>query len=253
MRLVGSLSAKDGSRDEAVERRVGAEAPIENGSTYNVSAATTSGRLDEDRRKREGRWDFLLQRRRQTVSWTERLRRGCMSRGRCGEQRCPFESAGMKQPVGTSTKGDHHVATTCADDRGHDAGRIGCEEARKSTSSRCAGWLRITGARRISSASKRCGPACSTCASEAWRAAHSRPVSTVCVSSTARRSAAPGGCSGKKRTPRHGRNGCLRRSRAWVRGPWTDALNYRDFSMGYGGRILGVCLCRGGGFDRIRD
>ena len=29
----------------------------------------------------------------------------------------PFGPAGVKQPAGTSTKGDHHVATACADDR----------------------------------------------------------------------------------------------------------------------------------------
>jgi hypothetical protein len=28
----------------------------------------------------------------------------------------PFEPAGVQSPVGPSTKGDHHVATACADD-----------------------------------------------------------------------------------------------------------------------------------------
>jgi transposase len=37
--------------------------------------------------------------------------------------------AGARLLAGPSTKGDHRVATTCADDRGHDLGRIGCREA----------------------------------------------------------------------------------------------------------------------------
>ena len=37
----------------------------------------------------------------------------------------PFGSAGVTELVGSSTRGDHHVATTCADDRGHDPGRFG--------------------------------------------------------------------------------------------------------------------------------
>src|SRR5271165_6307422 len=39
----------------------------------------------------------------------------------------------------------------------------------------------------------------------------------------------------------------------WVRGHWADALNSRGFSTGYKRRIPGVCLCGGGGFDRVRD
>jgi len=39
----------------------------------------------------------------------------------------------------------------------------------------------------------------------------------------------------------------------WVRGHWTDALNSRGFSTGYKRRIPGVCLCGGGGGDRVRD
>jgi hypothetical protein len=39
---------------------------------------------------------------------------------------------------------------------------------RKSTPRRCAGWQRITGAHPISSARRRCGATCSTCASEGW-------------------------------------------------------------------------------------
>src|SRR5208282_3020411 len=70
---------------------------------------------------------------------------------------------------------------------------------RKSTSSRCAGWLPITGARRTSSARKRCGPTCSACARAGRHAAHSRPASTGCVSSIAIRLTACGDCSGKKR------------------------------------------------------
>src|SRR5208282_3501849 len=37
--------------------------------------------------------------------------------------------AGGRLLVGPSTKGDHHVATTCADDRGHDPGWIGRRDA----------------------------------------------------------------------------------------------------------------------------
>ena len=40
---------------------------------------------------------------------------------------------------------------------------------------------------------------------------------------------------------------------AWVRGHWADALNSRGFSTGYKRRIPGVCLCGGGGFDRVGD
>jgi hypothetical protein len=32
-----------------------------------------------------------------------------------------------------------------------------------------------------------------------------------------------------------------------------NAMNPHGFSMGYAGRILGVCLCRGGARGRIRD
>src|SRR5208337_3567049 len=42
-------------------------------------------------------------------------------------------------------------------------------------------------------------------------------------------------------------------TQAWVRGHWADALNSRGFSTGYKRRIPGVCLCGGGGFDRVRD
>ena len=59
----------------------------------------------------------------------------------------------------------------------------------RSTSRRCAGWLRITTARPICSAKKRCGTTCSACASEAWHAAPSRSVITAYVSSTNTRSA----------------------------------------------------------------
>jgi NADPH:quinone reductase-like Zn-dependent oxidoreductase len=40
---------------------------------------------------------------------------------------------------------------------------------------------------------------------------------------------------------------------AWVRGHWADALNLHGFSTGYGGRIPGVCLGRGGVGGRIGD
>jgi hypothetical protein len=39
----------------------------------------------------------------------------------------------------------------------------------------------------------------------------------------------------------------------WVRGHWADALNLHGFSTGYGGRIPGVCLGRGGVGGRIGD
>jgi hypothetical protein len=47
-------------------------------------------------------------------SWTERLRRVVSDRaiGGVGGQVYPFDPAGMRRPVGTSTKGDHHVAIT---------------------------------------------------------------------------------------------------------------------------------------------
>jgi hypothetical protein len=46
--------------------------------------------------------------------WTERLRRVVSDRGIgvAGGQVYPFEPAAMRRPVGTSTKGDHHVAIT---------------------------------------------------------------------------------------------------------------------------------------------
>src|SRR5271166_5941630 len=37
--------------------------------------------------------------------------------------------AGGRLLGGPPTKGDHHVAITCADDRGHDAGRVGPRDA----------------------------------------------------------------------------------------------------------------------------
>jgi hypothetical protein len=37
----------------------------------------------------------------------------------------------------------------------------------------------------------------------------------------------------------------------WVRGHWADALKFPDFSMGWAGRISGVCLCDGGVGRRI--
>ena len=52
--------------------------------------------------------------------WTERLRREMRLAGAVwigNRQEYPFGSAGTKQPAGASTKGDHHVATACADDR----------------------------------------------------------------------------------------------------------------------------------------
>ena len=58
----------------------------------------------------------------------ERLRREMRVAGAAcvsDRQVYPFGSAGVKQPAGTSTKGDHHVATACADDRFHDPGRLG--------------------------------------------------------------------------------------------------------------------------------
>src|ERR1019366_2749206 len=57
--------------------------------------------------------------------WTERLRRVVSDRaiGVVGWLVYPFDPAGMRRPVDRSTKGDHHVAITCANDRGHDPGR----------------------------------------------------------------------------------------------------------------------------------
>ena len=48
------------------------------------------------------------------VVWTERLRRVELDRaiGVVGGQVYPFDLAGPRQSVGTSTKGDHHVAIT---------------------------------------------------------------------------------------------------------------------------------------------
>src|SRR3954469_19788173 len=37
--------------------------------------------------------------------------------------------SGARERGGASTKGDHHVATAYADDRGHDPGRVGCWNA----------------------------------------------------------------------------------------------------------------------------
>src|SRR3954471_15645118 len=37
--------------------------------------------------------------------------------------------SGARQHGGSSTKGNHHVATTCTDDRGHDPGRVSCWNA----------------------------------------------------------------------------------------------------------------------------
>jgi hypothetical protein len=57
---------------------------------------------------------------RQRVSWTERLRREMRVAGAAwvaDRQVYPFGSAGVRQPAGTSTKGDDHVATAYADDR----------------------------------------------------------------------------------------------------------------------------------------
>src|SRR5208337_4465670 len=51
----------------------------------------------------------------------------------------------------------------------------------------------------MSSVRKRCGATCSSCGSEEWRAAPSKPVSTACVFSTVIRSAKTGDCSGKKK------------------------------------------------------
>jgi hypothetical protein len=46
--------------------------------------------------------------------WTERLRRVVLdcAIGVVGGQVYPFDPAGMRRLVGTSTKGDHHVAIT---------------------------------------------------------------------------------------------------------------------------------------------
>src|SRR4051794_16539926 len=46
--------------------------------------------------------------------WTERLRRVELDHaiGIVGGQVYPFDPAGIRRPVGTSTKGDHHVAIT---------------------------------------------------------------------------------------------------------------------------------------------
>src|SRR5271166_4534637 len=52
--------------------------------------------------------------------WTERLRRERRTATAAwitDRQEYPFASAGMRQLAGTSTKGDPHVATACADDR----------------------------------------------------------------------------------------------------------------------------------------
>jgi hypothetical protein len=63
--------------------------------------------------------------------WTERLRRVVPDRAIrvVGGQVYPVDPAGMRWPVGTSTKGDHHVAITSADDRRHDPGRPGSGDA----------------------------------------------------------------------------------------------------------------------------
>src|SRR3954452_4885757 len=42
---------------------------------------------------------------------------------------------GARSRGGASTKGDHHVATACTDDRGHDLGWVGCWNAEELHSS----------------------------------------------------------------------------------------------------------------------
>jgi hypothetical protein len=46
--------------------------------------------------------------------WAERLRRAVSDRaiGVIGGQVYPFDPAAMRRPVGTSAKGDHHIAIT---------------------------------------------------------------------------------------------------------------------------------------------
>jgi hypothetical protein len=75
--------------------------------------------------------------------------------------------------------------------------------------------------------------------------AHSRPGSTVCVSSIATRLAAPGGCSGKKGSPRHGRSGCLKRCRRIRSGTCSAPLTgpTRCCASSAGATRSGWCRC----------
>ena len=103
-----------------------------------------------------------------------------------------------------------HVATTCADDRGHEPGPDWPKERRKSTSRQCADWPLITVARLICSTRKKFGATCSACASAGVRRVRSRPAGSAFAFSITIPSSVHGDCSGEKGSPRHGRNGCSR-------------------------------------------
>jgi hypothetical protein len=105
---------------------------------------------------------------------------------------------GARSRGGASTKGDHHVATTCTDDRGHDPGRIGYRDAEDLHPVGMPVGCALPPLAGPAQRGKRCGPTCWACARVGRPAAHSRPATTGCVSSIAIRLSACGACSGKK-------------------------------------------------------
>src|SRR4051812_45545214 len=106
--------------------------------------------------------------------------------------------SGARERGGASTKGDHHVATAYADDRGHDPGRVGCWNA----AALRPGGLSIGGALSPFAGPAQRGGSTSL---PAWLAPERRSPRHVqnqpvwaTVPCIIIRSAAAGGCSGKK-------------------------------------------------------
>src|SRR3954452_7296265 len=103
--------------------------------------------------------------------------------------------SGARERGGASTKGDHHVVTAYADDRGHHPGRVGCWNAAAPR----PGGLPIGGALSPFAGPAQRGGSTSlpACARTAQPAARSKSASTGYGSCIIIRSAAAGGCSGK--------------------------------------------------------